>query len=746
MSKSTISIIGIVFIAMICAISNIETLHNIILGTYRWHSVQPETVEGGLELLVVFLIFCALLLTKLNRYAAIIIFVAVAGLYLQRNQVLLPALTALAYIEGIIIIGSKLKCLFKAKNTEDPARSLEYYLNSFLVGITLWSTLALILSFLGLGSFNTLRVLTVVLVVGAIFPLRSYKLPLSVYLLGKSAQISKSAQVGFSFVSVMLLMQFAKTNRALDYDSIWYGLRPEKVLVGAHSFFDQLGLVMIVHYYPKLFEFFSIPLSDLGEYSFNSSLNVILFGLLLILVFVFLRRVSSHARINTALIAILASTPAIANMASTAKMDLFTAFFIIMGTYYLWKWFEEKDNAFICYSLAGFCLSLGGKISSFMYVPLIVFGFFVYFLYVNRKNRRNAQSGSHPVNIPVNKKWNSISIVVLSMAVFVILSIVYRTYKLTGYPLYPILGSLWSKLGFQIKYPLMGSSDDFVLNEKKELLTHWMKIIFDPTGYTHYIMVWPGNYSLLLLVAVFVIVLFQLKKREKMRSLVLFLVFSPVFISTLYYITTFPQGGDGNYYIVAIIFCVLASAFVINKGKSNLQKAILLSLLMFLPVQSFVTLISHFSWSWGTSAFAMNFTQSNFESETTKATTLRNEGLENIELYLKESKDIENCIGVVDKDGTEIVLNQLACRFEDYGHVASRFGNPELLNSKEAVLKYLQFAQTRYAIISKNAVQPNDSAFMSVVDELAANNITTRVEDSNYYLLDFHQQFSQVKK
>ena len=41
-------------------------------------------------------------------------------------------------------------------------------------------------------------------------------------------------------IAGIVLALFAKTNTAQDYDSLWYGLRSQYVLVGQNSFYDDL--------------------------------------------------------------------------------------------------------------------------------------------------------------------------------------------------------------------------------------------------------------------------------------------------------------------------------------------------------------------------------------------------------------------------------------------------------------------------------------------------------------------------
>ena len=737
LAKKLFNNIYFLVIGIICIISNLATIKYIILGVYGWHSVQPETVQGGLELLTVFFIFCFILIYLKKKQ--VLLFLAIAAFYLQRNQVLLPVITALLYFEIIILIGRRVsenkifKC-FSEINT------IFYYLKNFFIGFIVWCLGALVLSYMGYGTFVELQIMTIVFMFISIQKFNGPKSTLTVSLLKKILVSGKGFKLGFSFVSTIMLMQFAKTNRAIDYDSIWYGLRPEWVLLGNHSFFDSNGLVEFVHYYPKLFELFTVPLSTFGDYSFISSINVMFFGLLILLVYMFTVKLIDNKKYSIIFIVILSCTPAIANMASTAKMDLFTAFFILFGTFFFWCFYEYKHISLFLLACSSFLIAMGGKITSLMFVPLVILGFICFFMLKWFNNKENPFS-SASFTVKQLKLNLSLSVCALLSSFFIFFSVCYRTYRLTGHPFYPFLGSLWEHLGFKIKYPFLSNGEDLGLIEEKNWFIHWAKIIFNPNGYVHYIMVWPGNVYLILIISSWLILVFySYDKNMNKKALKLFFIMLPVFLSTIYCITTFPKGGDGNYYIISIIFSVLAFIPIFNLTNKNLQKYILICLLLYVPIQSFVTLVSHFSWSWGTSKFELSLTNTNFDTENYNADNFKKIGVEKIANYIKENGGKENCIGLLDKDGQEFTLNQLSCKFEDIQHMASIHGNPALFRTKESFLQYLSWANVRYIIVSKKEVT-DFIEVKKVISDLDEKHARIKIDDVNFYLIDLDNFF-----
>lgn len=709
-------------IVIMSLVFNLASIKNILIDVYLWHAVQPETLQGGLELICFFIIILTSFLfcnrSKLINFIPVLAVV----IYLQLHQVLLPATVALIYFEIIISIGFFIGKLFKSNLSPS---SLNSYLLAFLMGFVTWSCFAILISAMGFGTINDLRILTVVLGLISIVKLNT---PLTLYIYKKVTSLNRYNKVGVAFSITLILTQFAKTNRALDYDSLWYGLRPEQVLIGSNSFFDNLGMTMVVHYYPKLFELFALPVSDLNDYSFILSINVLFYVLLLLVIYKFCFVITNN--INSSMFAtiLLGSTPAIANMASTAKTDIFSALFIVSTGYCLWLWIRDRDllNAVVAISSA--LLAFGGKITSLMYIPLLYLGYALVYLVNLRGNRK-----TRFIESKANK---NLSVYLLVSSIIVFLGIYYRTFKLTGYPIHAVLGKLWSKLGFVSKYPFAGAPDDFILSDDKEIFKHWIKILFSPEGYTHYIMVWPSNLYLYIWI-ISIIILIVFRKRLVTSNKLLLVAFIPIFISGVYNIFSFPQGGDGNYYIPVIVFTLISFFGLIKDFSKKFKKVIIICLILFIPTQTYIMMVSHFSWSWGTSKFSADLTKNNIESYDQKIQLFKQEGVYEIEEELAKQPSTSNCIGLLEYDGQEQILNQLSCRFEDIPHMNSRYGNSSLFSSVDAFKEYLMWANVKYIIMPKSSVEGFEYV-KKVISELEQSPNTIRLEATKFYLLEIN--------
>lgn len=717
-SKKKLIIFYSVLILSISLIFNFFSVKNILFGLYKWHSTQPETTQGGLELILVFILIYLLLLLNIGKLKHFIIIFVV--LYLQLHHVILPAAASLLYLEILVSTGFFVRNKLSRKISKI---KLGAYLEAFIIGFFTWAVLAIFLSLLGHGGFTELRVLTLILGLVSLYKKNSNLL--SVYIYNKALISDKWTKLTFTFSAIMILTQFAKTNRAIDYDSVWYGLRPEQVLIGQHSFFDNLNLVMAVHYYPKLFELFTIPLGNLNDYSFIPSVNIMLYTMLLIVIYLFSKYLSNN-KFATLAVILLASTPALANMASTAKPDIFSALFICVSAFYFWSWVVNRKLS--CFTLALSCafISMGGKVTSLMYIPLLLFGIFLVFLLIGIKK----------------KEWElfkefdekKLSTYYLTTSVFIFCLICYRTIKLTGYPFFPVMRDLWEILGFKGKYPFLEAADGFILNGNDNLYLLWKNIILNPRDLSHYVMVWPSNaYIYIWLLSLAIIVCFFKNRRLNLTPL---LAFFPLLASSIYYISTLPQGGDGNYYLPVIILTVVCFMMLINQLSNNLKKTIFISLILFIPIQTSIMMVSHFSWSWGTAVFSLNITKSNFDTDEYKRGIFQKAGINAVADYLSENATANNCIGISRVDGEEQMLNQLPCRQEDIQHMASRFGSPPLFESEKTFEEYLKWAKVDTIIFPKERHDEFD-VLSKVISKLKGISTTEYIEDDKFELLRF---------
>ena len=63
-------------------------------------------------------------------------------------------------------------------------------------------------------------------------------------------------------------------NIALDFDSLWYGVRSRYVLDNGNGIYENMGTIGIVYTYSKGWEVMTLPLANLPSYSFLLAFNL----------------------------------------------------------------------------------------------------------------------------------------------------------------------------------------------------------------------------------------------------------------------------------------------------------------------------------------------------------------------------------------------------------------------------------------------------------------------------------------
>lgn len=243
---------------------------------------------------------------------------ALSILFLSSYGIIIQFAAGYLYFGALCIIGSA--ALSKGQSSVSNDITL-----NFLGGMCIWCFFAVLLSLFKLGGFNQLRILTVILFIISLVLLHNKQYqPLIVHYKNALLQLNKEwiPRTMFLFLTFFVLALAARTIIAWDHDSLWYGLRPEKVLIGDNSFYDNLGLVCFVYYYPKFVELLFAPLSDLGEFSYIMMGNIFIYILICVSCVRFFQKYLNWnlgSAVCTTLI--FATIPAITGGAVGAKPD-----------------------------------------------------------------------------------------------------------------------------------------------------------------------------------------------------------------------------------------------------------------------------------------------------------------------------------------------------------------------------------------------------------------------------------------
>ena len=280
-------------------------------------------------------------------------------------------------------------------------------------------------------------------------------------------------QVELFFILPFLYIQISRSNIALDYDSLRYGLRsayilfspPDSVSTGVFAllkgFFNSHGLLNAVYSYPKGLEALTAPLSFLPGYGFLLAFQIWIYLALGFTLFLLARKSNSKSTVGVFLLFFF--FPSIGNMAVTVKTDNITLLLQVLSLYFYAK--GERKN-----SLSMLILSYSFKPTAVVFSTLIFIGLFFdsllkktikgFFYEENRFKRGSKQEvieeesvekGSGRFCIFGSRKEGSTALLLFALLFTCLITL--RTYLITGLPFSTTFTGIFKAIGFSVKWP-----------------------------------------------------------------------------------------------------------------------------------------------------------------------------------------------------------------------------------------------------------------------------------------------------
>ncbi len=700
---------------------------------YAYHLKQPETIQGGLELLVLFIV-SGLAACCIRRSSLVTIVIAVlAGLYLQVHSILLTAALGLLFLEALMQIGGAVLRLFRLQDPK--ACSLQAYLARFIVGISAWIVGALLFSACGSGSIAFLRFYSIVLASAAIASAPS--MPLSLTLVEQFERANNKDRVLILFLLALILTQFGKANFGTDYDSAWYGLRPERVLIGTHSLFDSLKLTHFVYYYPKQFEILTLPLAELNRGIYIVAFNVFLLGIVFLTTYRLGKELGLGRTSALFITALVGSIPAVSNMASTAKSDNLIALYAYLAALFFWQWCKGRTSLDLSLALTSVLGMMSTKITAYAYAPVLAFGFILTGILLHRSAKNAELPGSHP---DLDEKPGLRSYVPVILGACNYGGLAFRTWLLTGIPTMPAFVTLWKILGLTPRYPWNSSQFGFLgvpINSPGDFFTHWYKLLFDPYSYAHYAMSWPGNIAFFAICVLLILAVIRSIPGSRQTGFLCACI--PIMACGIFMACLLRRHGDGstdgNYYTIPVVLTVFAVAGILSRLSGKLRIAVITCGAGFILLHLLVMFVSHWSWHPGTQAFKFSLQKPQINAEAGAEAALRDIGAWEIEEYLRVHPQIRLCVGF--SRGEERTLRSLSCTHEDFEQIGGTF--PHLFETASGFRQYLAWARPDMLIMPKStSFSPGkvDYNVWLAFQELSGNPGVTRVESAKYSALD----------
>ena len=262
------------------------------------------------------------------------------------------------------------------------------------------------------------------------------------------------------FALPFFILQMNRSNVALDYDSLRYGLRSAYVLF-PEGFFSAHGQINSVYSYPKGLELLTYPLNYLPGYGFLLSFSLwtylamaLVFGLLLF----HFQKNRKKLYLGILCFFLLSS---VGNMSLTMKTDLFTLLLQLSALYF----FLKRRRLQSCFLLF-FSYSFKPTAVVFSTLLGIVFLLTMFLEFFGKRNTKtntkeniniNANTGinnntNHNTIQAKGEKWTS-------ELPFVLFSLVYtglitlRTFLITGLPFSTTFTGIFKAIGFHVNWP-----------------------------------------------------------------------------------------------------------------------------------------------------------------------------------------------------------------------------------------------------------------------------------------------------
>ena len=694
------------------------------------HFTESKRMYVEIAILAV-LIFGGLALLKRGR-SRMYWLTAVVLVFSWIHVVFLPMVVSAVYLISLLAIGRfmRKRVFFRGTVWERPYFS--FYMD-FLFGASFAIVVYCLLSALGVGKIAWMRLSVYVLGVAALgFDFSSISCQcimgwqtLSWMLDGSggSREIPRRVRRAWTLAAgwcvLMFLIQVGRLNIALDFDTLWYGVRSQYIVAGGTGLYENPGLVGMVYVYSKGFEVLPLPLCDLASHSyltfFNLWLAVLGIGAMVwnAVLLTGERKQETESReagiekkltyrsvlpgIMAAVLSI--SVPGIMNMALTAKADLITWLLqlIMLGCFFQYIHVYENHWIFLSGAAGSYFLSLTMKPTSLVF-STAVFGMMgLYLLWFWFHERGAAADLFHHLVRLIGS---------LCLPFGALAGIWARTMKITGMPVTSVFTSIFAWFGFKMKYPF--ATSELPQNYQEESTLHVLarriwQMLMQPQGEDmgHVILAWGTSLMAVLIVMLVLYGILSKKGDEQSHiwnaALVIFFPFvivSLISLSMLYQI-------DGNYFMLLYSMLILGAcrAMVYFKkiGFYPLASKCLAPLLV---LNLIVTAISSWAWTAGFSEIhLLNKGRVNHRAQ--EQARMDEKG--NTLIWQEVSQDPENRVIAF---GTHPYCLQFPCNVESYKDITSPWGNVELVNSPEAFETYMAYAKTDYVYAEAGYLGP----------------------------------------
>lgn len=704
-------------------------------GPFLWHVQQPRFIEGGIEALILASAIGATQ-TLASRGWRIALTILVAEIYLRRHGVDAALLVDLVYFELAIALGAFVARCCDVKQ----AANLTSYLHFYVLGFLAWSACAWTISALGWGGLRDLRILTALLALPAI---SARARPWCVFVEGKANSMTPASRFAMGALAACFLILIAHSANAVGYDGQWYGLRGDRVLVGAGSVFTSQGLVSPVYYFPKLYELYLVPLSGFGSSSVVAGTTILILGLIAAATYDLLGHLGIRETLpRIVCVGVMTTLPAIANTALETKGDLLSVFLLILAWTHAAEFIATRNRVALLWLISLILLATQARLTAIPFGSLLLFATIIACL----RTRRTAVV---PPTTESRLAWTGF-VLALGVTAFV----TSRTLLLTGVPTIgpDQLFKLWKALGFTLNFPV-GMLRWNYPTQWSDVPTLIVDLLFRPERLTMIVITWTGNvWAWLGFIALIAGAASRLsrvaRETEGATALVrggsaaaarsFFFLPGAVLAATAFMLMlcwgfSYP-GGDGNYFIAGIAAAtMLAFVAAWRRVPTKLRPLLLFAICGFWMFHESYSFASA-AWTGGTRPFNWNFHRSAREFKDESGRLFREDGMVRIASYLRHldhNARVVGCTELLDTLGM-----RLPASFENVAQIA--YSHPDFTASTESFAPFLKNDAIEYLLVptanNQRAVCTRGEVLIDTAAELQRKGVAPVVADDGYLL------------
>ena len=706
--REWLSLLLLALTAVAAILIGIKTIY--ITGVDGMRLMRPETKELLTEIAILFAAAGGILCLVKDGRIRLGLLAVEAAIFTWIHQAFLPMVVSGIYLIVIIGLGRKIRKILDPDQRfafQSPATTMA----DFTLGSVALILLYCLMSLAGIGSIGAVRIAAAA--IGAWICIPAICKP-DRSMIDRWKDTKPELVVIallWAFIFTMILLQVGRMNICADYDSLHYGLRSEYVLNDGGGIYENLGSINVVYTYSKGLETLLLPISGLPSYSFFLSFQMwMALGILIMAGEIV--KLFTDRKMAVLCMALLASIPGIMNMGITAKTDLATALFQLVMAYYLLMFVEKGYTGHLALAGNAFLLTMVLKPTSLVFSTILAGTAFI-FLFVTKTFRVQIRDRFLLSWIPAIAMW---------------LLIWLRTLILTGLPVTSVFTSIWTKLGFQIKYPF--KFDSVPSNGGgglKAAIKHFLKrlygVLLAPVGedMAHVRIAW-GTCFLLIFLVLFVVVwivrtkALEQRERRPLACLVsMFVTNGAISLVALYLLWQV----DGNYFILLYSLFAILAVVVIGKLESRwLRMGILLTWLPVLLFNVSVTAVSNWNGTLGLSPVSLVH-RGYYDHWAEAKTQMIHKG--NEEIWNILAQDPETRVLVY---GNQPEMLMFPCNAQSYTDIEGSGGNYYVSASAKGLVDYFTYAKIDYVYLCGGYLRPGTEAWKFVVEMMESGHLT----------------------